>query len=259
MRVLRTVAVAPSPVAVAVDAATGRAFVASRGPLDYGGHPRGRGSVAVLDARAGTLLRTVTAGTDPTAVAVAAQRGRVFVLNQGDNSVSLLDAASGRVLHTVAVGRFPLALTVDAPTGHAFVANYRSHTVSVLDGAGGRVVHTVAVPGRPWAVAVDARRRRAFVLTHVAADGSAGRVEVLEAGTGRLRLSVAVGPLPLAVAVDVRTDRVFVVSSGGAGRTRDPWGVVPGVPQLRRWLPWLPLRSRSSEPGSVSVLDAIRV
>jgi DNA-binding beta-propeller fold protein YncE len=262
LRIVRTVAVGPAPIAVAVDAAAERTFVVSRGPLDYSGQPRGPGSVALLDTRTGALLHTVTVGTDPIAVAVEAQRRWVSVLNHGDSSVSVLAAASGRVLRTAPVGPSPLtlapdplALAVDAPTGHLIIPNYSGQTVSVLGLARSRVVCTVAVPGHPWAVVALARRRQVVVLMH----GSPDRVSVLEAGTGRLRRSVAVGATPVALAVDARTNRVFVVSSGGARRTPDLWERMPGVPQVRRWLPWLPQPSFRIEVGSVSAIDVARL
>jgi YVTN family beta-propeller protein len=70
-RVLRSIAVGSVPWAVAVDAATQRAFVATVG----------EGTVSVLDTRSGAVLRTVRVGQVPIQVAVNARTRQVFVVN----------------------------------------------------------------------------------------------------------------------------------------------------------------------------------
>lgn len=129
-----------SPYGVAVDEATGRAFVLNRGTYNPAtGEPTGQGSVLVLDTRAGRLLRTVTLGTDPGFVAVDAQRGRVFVLNGGtasnvngvvhphdDGSISVLDAATGAITRTIPAGGNPGLAAVEPRSGRLTVVGMRS-------------------------------------------------------------------------------------------------------------------------------------
>ena len=79
-QLLRTVAVDLLPVAVAVDERHHRVFVASQSLADGGGPP-GPGSVNVLDAASGAILRTVAIGGAPSAVAVDAWTGHVLVLS----------------------------------------------------------------------------------------------------------------------------------------------------------------------------------
>ena len=83
-RVLHTVGVGPHPIAVAVDSALGRAYVANEGDR----------SVSMLDLRTGALRAQVGVGLDPVALAVDERAGRVFVANRGSASVSMLDAAT---------------------------------------------------------------------------------------------------------------------------------------------------------------------
>jgi YVTN family beta-propeller protein len=45
--------------------------------------PMGSGSVSVLDARSGRLLRTIPVGVAPSAIAVDERAGRAFILNSG--------------------------------------------------------------------------------------------------------------------------------------------------------------------------------
>jgi YVTN family beta-propeller protein len=119
---LRTVQVSAQPgyvrlaPAVAVDDRTQRVFVAN------GGDSTDSGSVSVLDAVSGAVARTVSPGAHPVAVAVDAQRGRVFVANHGSGSVSILDATTGAVLRTIPVEGLPALVAVDARRARVFVA-----------------------------------------------------------------------------------------------------------------------------------------
>src|SRR5579884_1762043 len=99
--------------AVAIDARTGRAFVAAS-------DPNGNGSVRSISMQSGIVLRTtaLTITTVPVPIAVAEQAGRVFIGNGAPyccspGTVSVVDAPSGRLLRTVAVGMGPSAIVVD--------------------------------------------------------------------------------------------------------------------------------------------------
>ncbi len=122
------------------------------------------GTVFMLDASSGAIIRTVDVGLNPLMGAVDEQRGRVYVLSRGPltmqsdtaytsgyapvgaGSVSVLDAASGQLLRTIPVGVDPHGLAVDERTGH----------VIVVVGGG-----TIDVPNAdPWAWAPDWLRQR---------------------------------------------------------------------------------------------------
>lgn len=218
---VRTVAVGTLPWAVAIDAATGHLVVANR-MTDPNGLAAGQGTVSLLDATGGAVLRTVPVGPDPRAVAVdsapapAAPNGRIVVANDDDASLSVLDARSGRLLRTVPVGANPHAVALDAQTARAFVVNAGDGTVSVLDTRRWRVVRTVAV-GADFAhtgLAVDARSGRVFV-------GAGGVVTVLDARSGEALGTTRVPGLINGVAIDpspVRGEpdgRVFVATTHG--------------------------------------------
>ncbi len=85
-RVLRTLVGLMGQPTVA--AGTGQVFVTDPGPMTHlatigAVNPIGRGHVRMLDARSGTILRTVTVGLLPYAVAVDARQGRALVVNAG--------------------------------------------------------------------------------------------------------------------------------------------------------------------------------
>ncbi len=178
--VIATVRVGRYPFDLAVDGRRGHVFVVN---ADKGGS----GSVSMLDATTGRLLRTVPVGfvggfigftLGVQEVVVDSQAGRVFVTRLG--RTVLLDAASGRVLRVLGIGVGPGGLAVDERSGRAFMDT--ADGVSVLDGATGRVLRTIPGVG---ALAFDGRAGRLVVADLTA-------LSVVDVGTGRL-----VGRTPL--------------------------------------------------------------
>jgi len=94
---LRTVTVGPHPFVMAVDGRSSRVFVTSLGAMDAAGHLTGPGSVSVLDARNGALLRTLPVGVEPAVIAVDERAGRAFVVNVAGDSHDALAAARSLV------------------------------------------------------------------------------------------------------------------------------------------------------------------
>ncbi len=235
--VLHTIMLGADPGSVAVDGATGHAFVVDRDTNGYAA--LGQGSVSMIDTRAGTVLRTATVGADPREAIIDARNGHVLVANDDDSSVSVLDARSGALLGTAHVGSHPHNVAVDERTNRAFVVNSGDGSVSVLDARRAVVLRTVRL-GSDFVlsgVAVDARTGRVFVGD---TSGAADVVHVLDAWTGTLYGApagthaaspyatsypfglnatddLAVDPAPAAGSPD---GRVFVVSSAGL-RTLD--------------------------------------
>jgi DNA-binding beta-propeller fold protein YncE len=85
------------------------------------------GSVIMLDARSGTLIRTVALSDSPGPLVVDERAGRVVVLMRGwpgtINHVSILDARSGALLRTLPVGVEANGMAVDQRNGRVFVIN----------------------------------------------------------------------------------------------------------------------------------------
>jgi len=177
--VLHTIVLGVDPGSVAVDGATGHAFVVDRDTDGYAA--LGQGSVSMIDTRAGTILRTAPVGADPREAVIDARNGHVLVANDDDSSVSVLDARSGALLGTAHVGSHPHSVAVDERTDRAFVVNSGDGSVSVLDARRAVVLRTVRL-GADFAlsgVAVDTRTNRVFV-------GDTSVMHVLDATTGAL-------------------------------------------------------------------------
>jgi hypothetical protein len=85
--------------------------------------PAGVGSLRMLDAHSGALLRTLPIGPATTGVAVDERRGRVYVLSVGfadahngltrPGTLSVVDERSGQSVRTLAVGAIPVLLALD--------------------------------------------------------------------------------------------------------------------------------------------------
>jgi DNA-binding beta-propeller fold protein YncE len=121
--------------AIQVDEHTGHVFVESTGLSGFSFWRTGNqvagpsaGTVAMLDAASGKLLRTITVGTLPFSAALDDQHHELFVSSFGADSttvsgaVQVIDTASGRVTRTIAVPAGPISLTLDQSRGHVVVA-----------------------------------------------------------------------------------------------------------------------------------------
>jgi len=230
--VLATVPLGTAPIAIAVDARTGRAFVVNNGD----------NTVSVFDTHMGTLLRTVAVGQNPTGIAVDERAGRVvvtdaatrvdaqagqlvsFLLSIGaPRDVSLLDATSGYLLRRVPAAVSPLSPLIDARRGQAIVATYAndgldSERVRVLATANGRLTQSLAMGGISLAGAIDSRDNRLILVrAPVGFDGGLGKatVDVLDTASGRLVRRSDLGglPVPGALAVDETTGRAFMLTT----------------------------------------------
>jgi hypothetical protein len=100
--------------------------VAHVGPVDAMGVPSGPGTVSMLDARTGALLRTATVGVAPDALAVDERTGRAVVACAGGQ---IRPHAAPTWLPS-SLQRWLPFLRAPAPAGQRDV----SGTISVLDG-----------------------------------------------------------------------------------------------------------------------------
>jgi DNA-binding beta-propeller fold protein YncE len=179
------------------------------------------GTVSMLDAGSGQLLRTVLVSRWPSALVADERTGHVFVAGGNGSTVTMLDASSGAVVRKIAVGAHPVAMALDERSDRLFVATWGP-------------MGSTGMPTGP------------------------GTVSVLDGRSGSVLRSFSVGVRPRAIGVDEQSGHVFVANLGGTVRVSDSWSWVPGW--LRHWLPLIPPSGwvYRTSPGSVTILDASR-
>jgi YVTN family beta-propeller protein len=255
------------PLAVAVDEPRQHVFV-TNGGVWATGYVVPLGTVSLLDARSGTVLRTVRVGKGAVAVAVDAHRGYAVITNSYDGTVSVLNARTGAVVHTVAVGRNPGPIAVNEQTGVAFVANEHDDSVSMVDVASGRVVRTVPLARLPCALAVDQRRDSVLVLTRQSLwpSPTVDQMAVLDGRSGRLRYTVGVGAHAGALAVDERTGHAFATAMNVDGKSAvsDSRHLLQAWLRHQHGLPWSWVSQLlppvpTTTMGTVTMLDLAHV
>lgn len=84
--ILHHIPIAGNPSALVVDPHTGHVLVGSIGPLDPGDLPTGTGTLSILDAGSGRVVRSVRIGLSPSDVAIDGLARRVLVVNSGSDS-----------------------------------------------------------------------------------------------------------------------------------------------------------------------------
>jgi len=244
--VLRTVRVGLRPGAIAVDERTRRAFVVDAGLVKTNGHPGGRGSVSVLDAGTGAVVRTTAVGADaggpggqvPVVVVADARVGRVLVPTSDGmrGALIVLDSRTGAVRQTLTGYGPGIQVAVDDRDGKAFVGDTIERAgqgsparISIIDPMSGATRRTFTLPAASDAasvfpdkiggLAVDARAGR-LVVVHAAIGGRAEDVEagppsavnILDAATGAVRATTTVGGLADVIAIDQGAGRAVVAA-----------------------------------------------
>jgi DNA-binding beta-propeller fold protein YncE len=123
-----------TPTGLAVDANTGRVFVANNGLVN---------TVSVLEGRAATpafLAGTIAVPLNPIGVMVDPSRGLVFVASSGNNppvagsgNITVIDAKTLEPLGTLSTLQFPLFGVSDPVSARVFVGEHLSRRILVLD------------------------------------------------------------------------------------------------------------------------------
>ncbi len=145
---------------VAVDARSGRAFVAN--PVSN--------TVGVIDMASGRLLRTVAVGVTPVGLGVSPATRRVLVTNAADGTITLLDSRSGTPLRAVAVGADPSGVIVAEHAGLAAIPT--AEGLAVVDTASGALLRRIAILNGAAAVALDDWSAQAVVASAGASVGA---------------------------------------------------------------------------------------
>jgi YVTN family beta-propeller protein len=125
-----------NPLGLAVDQIGLRAYVTLQGA----------GAVAVVDLRAGKVLREIPVGKGPCDLALAGRK--LFVACEQDDALVCLDLDEQAVSGRWAVGQAPRGVAVLPEEGRAFVICHDAQCLDSVDLRTGRVT-SVALPGWP--------------------------------------------------------------------------------------------------------------
>jgi YVTN family beta-propeller protein len=125
-----------SPLGIVVDQAGERAYVALHTA----------GAVAVVDLKAGTVLREIAVGEGPCDLALAGRE--LFVTCEHSDTLVRIDLAKEAVSGRWRTGQAPRGVAVLPDAGRVFIACHDERTLSVLDLASGGV-KSVPLPGWP--------------------------------------------------------------------------------------------------------------
>ena len=157
-----TIPVGSGPVGVAVNATTGKIYVANSGS----------NNVSVIDGAKYTVVATVTDpnAIAPVALAVNATTNTIYVANSQSNNVTVIDGATNSVTATIPVGTSPSGVDIDPQTNFIYVANAGNSQVgepgniTVIDAAT-NATSTLTDPNakNPIAVAVNSTTNKIYV------------------------------------------------------------------------------------------------
>ncbi len=159
-RVAHVIQMGQGAALVAVDARSGRTFVANQVS----------NTVGVIDTASGALLRTVAVGVAPVGLGISPATRRVIVANAADGMITLLDSRSGTPLRAVAVGADPGGVAVAEHAGLAVIPT--AEGLAIVDAASGALLRRIAILNGAAAVALDDRSAQAVVASATASVGA---------------------------------------------------------------------------------------
>jgi YVTN family beta-propeller protein len=231
-----TVQAALHPVAVAVNEATNKIYVANEGfggPLGNGD----RGSVTVIDGATNLTTTVIDPNANgPSAVVVNPATSKVYVANRWTGNVTVIDGATNSTTTVTdpnagANGLGAIALAVNPTTNKVYVANgfcalpggcSNPGNVTVIDGTTNSTT-TISDPNAisPNSVAVNTVTNKIYVAN--AGDYPApnhGNVTVIDGATNSVTTLTDSNALaPVGVAVNQTANKIYVADANDSGLT----------------------------------------
>jgi YVTN family beta-propeller protein len=207
------VAVGGNPLAVAVNPASSRVYVAVVKDSTQGGSFEG---LVVIDGVTNTVAGTVAVGASPAGVAVNPGPNWIYVTNLGSHTISVVSGATNGLVATIPISGASDDIDVNGDTGRVYAPNPASKTVNVIDGLPGSanvhsVIATIPVGNSPASVAVDRTTNRIYV-----ANASDRTVSVIDGFSNTVVSTVSAGGTTGLIAVNggldvnTATHRVYV-------------------------------------------------
>ena len=167
-RILESVDVRGQPIAMAIDVARNRVFVATAGLTN---------GISVIDGATNTVIKRFEGGDSPRAIAVNPATERLY-LASGMETLTVLDEANGTVLKTLTVMNRPERIAIDPRAGRIYVANVGAGTLSVLDAKADDIIaQPIVAQAMGFGLVVDSRNGRSYIVERIAITASLKALE----------------------------------------------------------------------------------
>ena len=122
-------------------------------------------TVSVIDTATGAVVKIITVGSQPSAVAISPTAKRAYVTNRASGTVTVIDTDTNTVVGSaIRVGTSPQDVAVNTSGTQVFVANNGSSSVSVIEPNLSNKVTTISLGfgnSAPTAIALSADGTRA--------------------------------------------------------------------------------------------------
>lgn len=168
-------------------------------------------TVSVLDTTINVFSTAIAVGNDPVAAVAAPDNSRLFVMNRADGTVSVITAGNTVVTQTIAVGASPVWGVVSSDSTTLWVVNQGSNSVSVIQTSSGTVTATIPVGTAPRFAAYESHLNRLYV-----ANAGSNSISVIDVSTEQVMATVTVGSAPAMLTPLADGTRVYVANSGCA-------------------------------------------
>jgi uncharacterized protein len=189
-----TVKVGSDPIAITVNSATNKIYVANLGS----------DTVSVIDGATDTVTATVKVGSIPYILAANPVTNKIYVSRTLGNSMDVIDGATNTsaplnpAMHADAIAINPV-------TNKVYMATYGGEKVTILDGAT-NATSSVAVGLHIWAIALNPETNKLYLAV-----AGSDHLAVLDGATNTVT-DIVVGHIPCAVAVDTAVNRIYAVN-----------------------------------------------
>jgi YVTN family beta-propeller protein len=164
--------------------------------------------VAVVDAASHKIVRYVTTGMQPYALAVGPD-GRIWVPIHSRRRVEIYEARDQRPAGRVIVPPNPHAVAFSAKLARAFTPDHESNAVSIIDMRTDRLLKSIPVSRAPHSIAVSPDGRTVLVAGY-----EANAVDLIDTATLRRIGPFRVGRKPQSVAFAADGGHAYVVNEG---------------------------------------------
>jgi YVTN family beta-propeller protein len=124
---------------------------------------RSADGIGEIDLATNTLVRTISAGTDPEQVAISRDGKQAYVANEDAALLSVIDLPSGKVTHTVPIGEEPEGVALHPLKNEVYVTSENDGAVFAIDTSSPHVLGRIDVGHRPRSIAFLPDGSRAYV------------------------------------------------------------------------------------------------